>query len=240
MATRLRRYKPRMDHSYALGVYPTIELLTHRPDKVCEVVVCSTESLNDGIATIRAACKTHGIPVAISDKTLLRLSNRPDCHAAGVFRKYDCKLARAGNHVVLVEPNDMGNVGTIMRTMLACGFTDLALIRPTPDMFAPKAVRASMGAVFQVSHEYFDSFAEYRNRFPRQMYTLMIDGETPLREAEFKSPYALVFGNEGAGLGEEYRALGRSLHISQTNRVDSLNLAVAVGITLYEAASRSR
>ncbi len=236
---RIDRYKSDFDYTYSLGVYPTIELLEQRPDLVLQVAVCSTEERNEGIARIRELCDEHGVDVMVSDRTLRRLSGRTDCWAAAAFRKFPSRLDPERDHVMLVAPNDMGNVGTIMRTMLALGFTELALTRPAPDLFAPAAVRASMGALFRTSFEYFGRFSDYADRFPHKVYALMTDGDLPLPAARFQSPCALVFGNEGEGLPEEFRAMGAALRIPQTDMVDSLNLAVAVGITLYEA-SRDR
>jgi TrmH family RNA methyltransferase len=62
----------------------------------------------------------------------------------------------------------------------------------------------------------------------------MTDGKISLPEATLEKPYALVFGDESSGLGEEYQQFGTSLRIPQANEVDSLNLALAVGITLYQ------
>ena len=64
----------------------------------------------------------------------------------------------------------------------------------------------------------------------------MTDGEVPLSQMNFIEPYSLVFGNEGAGLPKDYGKLGRSVKIPQSGKVDSLNLAVSVGIALYETS----
>ena len=52
------------------------------------------------------------------------------------------------NHVVLVNPGDMGNMGTIIRTMLGFNYSNLAIIKPGVDVFDPRVIRASMGALF--------------------------------------------------------------------------------------------
>jgi TrmH family RNA methyltransferase len=65
----------------------------------------------------------------------------------------------------------------------------------------------------------------------------MSDGAQSLPDARFDAPYTLIFGNESRGLPESFRQVGVSVAIPQSDAVDSLNLAVAVGIGLY-AASR--
>lgn len=99
-----------------------------------------------------------------------------------------------GNHVVLVNPGDMGNMGTIMRTMLGFNYYNLAIIRPGVDVFDPRVLRASMGAMFHLNIEYFDSFEDYLKRFPsHDIYTLMLKGATNIHKVESKKVIILLF-----------------------------------------------
>jgi TrmH family RNA methyltransferase len=136
---------------------------------------------------------------------------------------------------VLVNPGDMGNLGTIMRTMLGFGLADLALVRPAADIFDPRSVRASMGALFALRCCYFDTFEDYSGRSSHNLYPFMTDGEVQLRKAAFQEPFSLIFGNESSGLPPEYRGIGTSVTIAHTQRIDSLSLPVAAAIALYEA-----
>jgi len=63
----------------------------------------------------------------------------------------------------------------------------------------------------------------------------MTDGAQSLETIRLQSPFALVFGSEGAGLSDEYREIGTSVVIPQSKRIDSLNLSLAVGIALQRA-----
>ncbi|MBA3868998.1 MAG: TrmH family RNA methyltransferase, partial [Anaerolineae bacterium] len=137
------------------------------------------------------------------------------------------------NHVLLVSPSDMGNLGTTLRTLLGFGFHNLALVKPAVDVFDPRTIRASMGALFQVNFAYFDSIDTYQTHFAHHLYPFMTNGEVLLSKAEFTPPFTLVFGSESSGLDESYRKLGTSVTIPQTKAIDSLNLSVAIGIALY-------
>ena len=232
---RLKRYKKDFEHSYAFGVFPTLELLTHQPQHTLRVLTHPKGKDNAGIAKIRAICRKNETPLQIQERVVERLSPKENVYAVGVFRKYPTDLDPAANHVVLVNPGGMGNLGTIMRSMLGFGMRDLAIIRPAADIFHPNVIRASMGAVFQIRCEGFASFEEYRQSHRRRIYPLMTGGTTPLPEAHFEPPFTLVFGSERHGLGDEYHALGTSISIPQSEAIDSLNLAVAVGVTLYQA-----
>jgi TrmH family RNA methyltransferase len=235
MNLRLKRYRKRFEYSYANGVFTTLELLDARPEHVLGVVLSSRSERNVGIAKLKDLCARNRIPVETNDKTIERLSPKGNHLAIGVFRKYRSRLDPNRNHVVLVKPGDMGNVGTIARTMVGFGITDLALIRPAVDIFDPKTVRASMGAIFRLSIEYFDSFGDYSHSFAHNLYPLMTNGRVTIARARFTPPFALVFGNESSGLPDEFLNAGTSVAIPHDRRIDSLNLSAAVAIVLYES-----
>jgi TrmH family RNA methyltransferase len=237
MNLRLKRYRKHFEHSYANGVFTTLELLDARPEHVLGVVLSSKSERNIGVAKINNLCTRNRVPVETNDKTIERLSPRGSHLAIGVFRKYRSWLDPHHNHVVLVNPGDMGNVGTIARTMLGFGITDLALIRPAVDIFDPRTVRASMGAIFRLSVEYFDCFEDYSHRFAHNLYPLMTNGRVNIACVHFESPFALVFGNESGGLPDEFLSAGTSVAIPHDKRIDSLNLSVAVAIALYESTN---
>jgi TrmH family RNA methyltransferase len=235
MTTKLRPYRKDADYSYAIGVFATLELLAHKSDEVQQVLLSSKGQANQGVTKISEICGERGIPVRIADAQVERLAGSEGNYAIGVFDKYETQLSAEANHLVLVNPSDAGNLGAIARTMLGFEMLDLAVIRPATDIWDPRTIRASMGAIFQLRCEYFGAFAEYRARFGQRLYPLMTDGQQNLGEVRPEAPYALVFGNEGAGLGPEFHTLGDSVRIAHSQRIDSLNLAVSVGIALYVA-----
>ena len=229
----MKIYKKNDETSYTLGVFPTIELLKKRPQDVIRVVVHSSIIQNKGYPLIQELCQQYHIHIEIHDKTIDKLSPKNNCFAIGVFKKYSDQI-QEGNHVVLVNPMDMGNMGTIMRTMLGFNYYNLAIIRPGVDVFDPRVLRASMGAMFHLNIEYFDSFEDYLKRFPsHDIYTLMLKGATNIHKVESKKGYhSLVFGNESSGLPDEYLDYGKSIFIPHSHHIDSLNLSMALGMTL--------
>ena len=235
MIPKLKRYQTDFPYSYCLGVYPTLELLNYQPGEVLGVVLHSKGAANQGVAKIRQLAETLQIEIMENDRIVDKLSQRGNTYAIGVFRKYTRKINHQLNHLVLVNPSSMGNLGTIMRTMLGFSCHDLAIIEPAADPFHPKVIRASMGACFQLRWQNYRSFPDYWGSHSKHaLYPLMTDGKISLPEMVFKTPYALIFGDEAGGLGEEFHQYGTSLRIPQAGEVDSLNLALAVGITLYQ------
>lgn len=234
MNFRLKRYQKNFTHSYAFGVFPTLELLEHRIDNCLGVVVHPKGEKNNGVAKIKTICQKNSIHFEFQEKSFPRLGARENDYAVGVFQKMEPGLDATANHVILVNPSSMGNLGTIIRTMLGFGFQDLAIITPATDIFNPDVVRASMGALFRLQFEIFSSFDDYRKKYLRNFYPLMTDGQIPLPEVSFKKPFGLVFGPENAGLPTEFHSFGTSVNIPQSKAVDSLNLAISVAVTLYQ------
>lgn len=233
----LRKYKKEFDYSYTLGVFPTLELLKRQPAHVIKVIISTKGDTNSGIAKIRTFCREHAIKVEVSDHLLNKLSPKENVYALGVFAKYQQHLIANTNHVVLVHPSDSGNLGTILRTMLGFRVRNVALIRPAVDIFDPKVIRASMGAMFSMHFSYFDSFLDYQQNYQQHFYPFMTDGKLQLPDVVFKKPCSLIFGGEAAGLEAQYLEVGTSVVIPQDQLIDSLNLAVAVGIALYQSTS---
>ncbi|MEA2573281.1 MAG: methyltransferase, TrmH family [Chloroflexia bacterium] len=236
MDVPLKPYKRDFDHSYSLGVFPTLELIEAQPEHVLKVLVSSRGERNEGVRKLQRLCERAGIRLETNDRAVERLAQKENTFAVGVFRKYASDLQPDSNHVVLVNPGDMGNLGTIARTMLGFQVPDLGIVRPAADMFDPKVVRASMGAIFRLRCRYFDSFEQYREvAGERSLYPFMTGGDLMLDKVTFSPPFTLVFGNESSGLTPEFREIGTAVTIKHNTAIDSLNLPMSVGIALYEA-----
>lgn len=232
----IKPYQKTMDYTYTLGVFETIEALKFIPREIKEIYLKSDIGDNRGLDQIISYANKYQIPLIYSDKTINRLAKKDNCLAIAIINKYQNKLDPNNNHVVLVNPGDMGNMGTILRTMLGFGYSNLAIISPGVDAFNPKVLRSSMGAIFQVRIQYFSSFEEYLKTYSKNVYCLMLKGATNLYKTKIKDNHCLVFGNESSGLSDEYLNYGKSIFIPHSNKIDSLNLAMAVGITLSKAS----
>lgn len=232
----LQAYDAKLDYSYAPGVFPAMECLLNRPETVRRLLVHSQSQESEGVQKLAALCDARHIRVEVADKALARISGKENCFAAAVFEKRQGVLSPDGSQVVLHNPADFGNMGTILRTCLGFGVNSLAIIRPAADVFDPRVVRASMGALFSLSVKVYDRFEDYRGEFPRHtLYPFMLDGSTPLAQAaaQPRMPFALVFGNEGRGLPPAFSQLGQAVRIPHSGRIDSLNLSIAAAIGIY-------
>lgn len=233
---KLETYSHQLSYSYAPGIFPSHALLNARPELARRLLVRSDALESEGVRALIDKCAALNVRTETADRALERISRKENCYAALVFDKFSCELSQTGNHIVLVNPSDMGNLGTILRACLGFSLPDLAIIRPAADVFDPRVVRASMGALFSMRVGLFDSFEAYRAAYPEHaLYPFMLDGSLPLPQAcrAAKAPWSLVFGNEATGLPPRFAQLGQPVRIPQSDAIDSLNLAIAVSVAAY-------
>lgn len=233
---RLESYDKSLDYSYAPGIFPSMECLNHAPDRCLRLLLSSMSEKSEGAQRLREQAELRGVRVEIADRALERISKKENCFAAMVYRKAEGVFARESPHVVLHHPSDSGNMGTILRTALGFGLRNIAIIRPAVDSDDPRVTRASMGAAFSLGVRHFDTFEAYREEFPdRQLFPFMLTGAVPLEEAvtRVSGPFSLIFGNEASGLPDAFAQMGISTLIPHSERIDSLNLAIAAGIGMY-------
>lgn len=229
----IKPYKKDSEYSYSLGAFPTYELIQSRSDKVRKVVIDTGYTDQDHLITL---CKENGILYEFNNKLLHRISDKENCYVAGIFDKYECKLRGDRPHIVLVNPSNMGNLGTILRTAVGFGIYDIAVVLPAADIFHPKTVRSSMGALFKLNFHLYSTFSEYSKQYEEhEVFTFMLNGEKTLtlNECPKADLFSLVFGNEATGLDDSFKEVGTSILIPQSQDVDSLNLTIAVGIGTY-------
>ncbi|MGB4439733.1 MAG: TrmH family RNA methyltransferase [Sedimentibacter sp.] len=237
----IKAYKKSFDYSYTFGMFPTVELINFRPGDVIKILVSTHYRADTSSMDIFELCNKFNIKTEINDKVINRISDKENCFVIGVFVKYQCELNKNESHVVLVNPSNMGNMGTIIRTLTGFGLSNLAVISPGADIFDPKVIRASMGAIFKINFKYYNDFSQYQENFnEHKMYTFMLDGAKSLKEVNHneKEHFSLVFGNEASGLDSSFSKVGTSVLIKHTDRIDSLNLTIAAGIALYHFCSR--
>ncbi|MEY8674333.1 TrmH family RNA methyltransferase [Francisella philomiragia] len=138
--------------------------------------------------------------------------------------------------LVLDRIQDPGNIGTILRTAIAVGLTEIVLINGTVDPFNPKAIRAGMGAQFSLKFRYFENLSAVRNHptlKERKIWLTTPHEGVSCYSKEFKlSNSVLVFGEEANGI-EDF-SVGEKTMIPTLSNIESLNVAQAATIYLFE------
>ena len=155
----------------------------------------------------------------------------------------DASAADTLGWVVLEDVGSPGNLGSILRTCDAVGVAGVILLGATADPHDPEAVRGSMGAVF--SQQVVRTSLEGLIRWKRQIEIPMIGtsdaAPVDYRTADYAPPLLLCLGGEQHGLSDALMAACDTVvRIPMAGRADSLNLAVAAGVMLYEVLSRLR
>jgi TrmH family RNA methyltransferase len=187
-------------------------------------------------AGVRVARLTHDL--------FLRLANRegsPGLIAIVEARPTpldDLTVGEDDVFVALHEIANPGNLGTIMRTLDATGGAGVILIGDSTDPYAPTAVKASMGSLFAIklaragTADAFFDWAKARN------VTTVATSGTATEDhwnVSYQTPLAVLFGSEGTGLPPETLAsAAKCLRIPMTGTAESLNVAAAAAVMLYE------
>jgi TrmH family RNA methyltransferase len=145
--------------------------------------------------------------------------------------------------VALDAAQDPGNIGTILRTADAVGSAGLILLGHCTDPYDPGALRASMGTIFsqRLIKASFEEFARWKKQ--ERVFVVGTSGAaaTDYRAARYPRPLVLLMGSEREGLSPQQQAIcDLMVSIPMVGRSDSLNLAVATGIILYEIFYQAR
>ncbi len=141
----IKKYRKKNAFSYSLGSFPAFELLNSKPEMV-EMILLHSDANDEIKFKLQNECLKKGIRILQNDRMIEKIREKECCLLIGVFKKYQSELMHDKNHVVLVNPGDAGNLGTIIRNCVGFGINDLAIVEPAVDLFHPKVIRASMGA----------------------------------------------------------------------------------------------
>ena len=201
------------------------------------------------VAKAAAAVRARGGDVLeMSEAVLAKITRRDNPQmVVGVFGQRLRPLAevRVGEGevwVALEEVRDPGNLGTIIRTIDSVGAKGVVLIGDTCDPFSFEAVRATMGSLFHVPlvRTGRDAFVAWAKAAGVRLVGTHLKATHDYRKVEARAPTMLVMGNEQAGLSEPMSAAcDVRVKIPMAGRADSLNLAVATGVMLYELRRNS-
>ena len=156
--------------------------------------------------------------------------------------KLENLLASGKMLLVLDRVGDPGNIGTMLRTADAAGIGGLVLLKGCADIYAPKTVRSSMGSLFHIPVLSGVSEQEFVSATKKAGYDLLVtclDGADNLYKADLSGRIAFVMGNEAGGVSETLlEKADKRVYIPMAGRAESLNVAMAAGIVMFEALRR--
>jgi TrmH family RNA methyltransferase len=245
-----RKGRDRHGKFLAEGVHMAVEAL--KSGRVVEAVLYSQDKgVPAELEPFAASASTGGEGpewIAVSARVLEKLADtRTPQGVIAVVRKTEASaapfLADPRALVVAIDGvQDPGNLGTIIRSADAVGATGVVLGRGTVDLYNPKTLRATMGSLFHVPVVRADlpallARAEAGDARGLQLVGTSLQAEESCYALDFTRPTWLVFGSEGAGVSPQTEArLTRRVRIPMPGRAESLNVAMAATVLLFEAA----
>ncbi len=183
----------------------------------------------------------------VSEKTIKKLKQvKTNPGIIALFKKKKSKPLSQKNqlYIALDRVQDPGNVGTILRSAISFNIGKVLLSKGCASVFNPKVVRGSMGAAFIQNTEDNLDLKETLEKLKNSGYKLFFTSSNSGKRAddiEISGPAVFVFGNESKGISKEIESLGGSwIKIPTKNRFDSLNVAVAASIIMYEIFKREK
>ena len=222
------------------------EVLRDAKDAICEVYVTEAYLENDSQRKALAGVSYE----TVSDNVMKAMAEtmEPQGILATVrIPKYDkAKLLKKEDAVwiALEDLRDPGNLGTVLRTAEAAGVTGVILSGNSVDMYNPKVVRSTMGAIFRVPHFYAEDFfgeLEEMKRYGVTLYAAHLLGTQYYDEPEYAGRSVILIGNEANGLSEKAAGMADCLvKIPMEGKAESLNAAVATSLFVYEAYRKRR
>lgn len=147
--------------------------------------------------------------------------------------------------LILENIQDPGNLGTMFRTGEGAGVTGIIMSSDMADVYNPKVVRSTMGAIFRMPFIYVDSIPETVKALEKEhgvtTYAAHLKGTKNYDEIDYHGPCAFMIGNEGNGLTKEAAdAASEYVLIPMLGKVESMNAAVSAAVLTFEAARQRR
>lgn len=195
-----------------------------------------------GLETWARGAKAEILDVAAPVLAKIAAKDNPQS-VIGVFEQRwaappdPARCAAGALWLALEEVRDPGNLGTIIRTADAAGVAGILLVGQTCDPYSRESVRASMGSIFAVPLARLEdqAFLGLAGSWAGEVVGTHLAGKLDFRRTKYRSPTLLVMGSEGSGLSEAAAATcARLVRIPMAGQLDSLNLAVATALMLYE------
>lgn len=208
-------------------------LLRDMPLSVAVRKVFCTEARLDEAETIAARYDGAQL-ICVADKVFDSLTDTVTPYGIAAVADIPAReyAPPKGNALLLDAVSDPGNLGTILRTAAACGFEDVYMLE-CADVFAPKAVRATLGGLFRVRLYEVDEAQAIELVSASNSAALDMDGDDMLK-AKISQPILFVAGNEAHGVRNSIRqATKYALSLPMKNDIESLNVAIATAVAMF-------
>jgi TrmH family RNA methyltransferase len=204
--------------------------------------VLYSEGLGERATSLINRYRQLGVPIEeVSSKVMQEITDTEQTQGVlAVMYMEALALPPERDFVVIpTQMRDPGNLGTILRTAAAAGVGAVLIPPGTTDAFAPKVLRAGMGAHFRIPIQVmtWDAIHDYLGKTPRlHVFLASAGGGCPYSAVDLRMPLAFIIGGEAFGADEAARSLvDETIHIEMPGKMESLNAASAAAILIFEA-----
>ena len=155
------KYNESLEYSYVFGAFGTIKLLEDRPSICLSILIDSSFVTNEAYKKIYDYSKKYNIPLIVDNKTISRIRDKDNIFVVGVFKKIENNDKNNNKDIVILNENDPGKIGTIIRSMQGFEFYNIVLVNCDIDIYHYHLVRATMGSYFIMNIKKYDSIEKY-------------------------------------------------------------------------------
>ena len=243
LAARLRRRRQRQAHGLCLleGTRLVQDALTMGAAfHTCFITAAATAAQPDLAAQLQEACPLYLVPPTILDKISETVSPQS---IAAVVPIPDLPLPfAAARSLILDGVQDPGNAGTLLRTAAAAGADQVLFAPGCVDPFNGKVMRAAMGAHFRIPIRILENWEAVWAALPsgQPLYLASAEGSILYDEVDWSAPSALVLGSEARGASSKMRERAATVAVPMAAATESLNVAAAGAVILFEAERQRR
>ena len=231
-------YRTKTQQTLLDGVH-VCESFVQSGGTILQLIISSSATDDQEVQTIMGALRRDKTEIVVVPDSLLASLSVVErgARVLGVIEIPTVRASGLTSTALLIDDvQDPGNMGTILRTAAAAGVSTIYTSAGTASAWAPKVLRAGMGAQFALTiHERID-LAQLIKDATVPVYATSLQADKTLYESNLVGEVAWLFGSEGSGVSAELLVLcgGNTLIIPQSQTVESLNVAAAVAVCLFE------
>lgn len=174
-----------------------------------------------------------GISETITPQGILAIVKQPKYNFDNIIKKESATL------LFLDNLRDPGNLGTIIRTAEGAGIDGIVLSKESVDVYNPKVIRSTMGAIYRMPFTYEENFADtlkkkyINNGF--ELYAAHLEGASEYTKVNYPKKTGIIIGNEANGISKEVvEVANHMIKIPMEGKVESLNAAISAALIIYE------
>ena len=245
--------KSRTRNEQGLFVAEGVRILSEAPtDKIDKIYVSESflreYKKEEYYPRIKDILDTKGYEI-VADKILNQITDTKTPQGIMAVLKmpeYDLSkiVERIDNVLFLDDVRDPGNLGTIIRTAEGASFGLIVMSKGCVDIYNPKVVRATMGAIYRLPFVYTEDLPStigWSRELGYKVYAAHLEGMCDYDRVDYRDKVGLIIGNEANGICDKVKESATQLiKIPMAGNVESLNAAIAAGVLMYEVFRQKR